>query len=226
MSIRVSGNPPAQPTGGLFVNITIGPGTVTVAEATGNAAQYRSRTFSGTGVSGFDATRGVQLNGPLTEVLDATPQPGTLGSFTSINGTVTCGDQTPGTTTIKLTGTTAEGAFGGDLTSARVSCITNKFGQGVQVSAFTTAGSQRALLLINIEKYVNDPSVANAPAFTVFEQLQNAPSHFYDRTQGTFSVTATGAHVDGDLAEQVTGGATPHTVHLSGDATCGSSSTG
>jgi hypothetical protein len=225
MSIRVSGTPTGQSLNGLFVNVTIRSGVVTVAEATGSGPQYRSRSFSGTGVSGFDAGTGAQLSGPLTETTAASLQKGTLGGFTSITGSVTCGNQTPGTTTVKLTGSTADGAFSGDLTSALVACNTSHFGQGVQVSAFTMVGTQRALLLINIERYINDPSVANAPAFSVFEQLQNAPGRFYTRSQGTFTVTTTGAHVDGDLIEQVSGGATPHTLHLSGDATCGSTNT-
>ncbi len=208
-----------------YVTVTIASDKVTVSEAAGNAATYSSRSFSGTGVSGFDPSKGGRVAGPLTEDTSSVAK-GTLGAFAAITGSVSCGNQTAGTTTIKVSGSTAEGTVGA-FTETRVACATTKFGQGVQVSALTAIGGHPALLFISIEKYINDPSVANAPAFSMNQTFANAPGHFYTRTpgNGTFAVTQTSGHVDGDVTEQVAAGATPHTLHITGDATCGSSST-
>jgi hypothetical protein len=41
------------------------------------------------------------------------------------------------------------------------------------------------------------------------------------------TLTATGAHVDGDAVEQnVTKGSTAHTIHVSGDVICGTTVSG
>jgi len=208
-----------------YVTITIDSSKVTVGEAAGSGPTYSSRSFSGAGVSGFDPARGARVTGPLTENASSVAK-GTLGAVTAITGSVSCGNQVPGTTNIKISGSTPEGTVG-DFTTTRVACVTTKYGQSVQVATLTTIGGQPALVSVFILKYINDPSVANAPAFTMSQTLQNAPGHFYTRVpgSGTFSVTDTGGHIDGDVIEQVAAGATPHTLHITGDATCGSRST-
>ena len=209
-----------------YVTVTIESSKVTVGEAAGSGSAYSSRSFSGSGVSGFDPTKGARVSGPLTETASSVAK-GTLGALTAITGSVSCGNQMPGTTNIKISGSTAEGTVG-DFGATRVACITTRYGQGVTVNALTTIGGRPALVSVFIEKYVSGPSVTNAPAFTMNQQFQNAPGHFYVRVpgNGTFTVTGTGGHVDGDVVEQqVAGGATPHTLHISGDATCGSSTT-
>ncbi len=210
-----------------YVTVTIDSSKVTVGEAAGSGSTYSSRSFSGTGVSGFDPAKGARVTGPLTENPSSVAK-GTLGAITAITGSVSCGNQLPGTTNIKISGITPEGTLG-DFTTTRVACVTTKYGQSVQVATLTTIGGQPALVSVFILKYINDPSVANAPAFTMSQAFQNAPGHFYTRVpgSGTFSVTNTGGRIDGDVIEQVAAGATtpPHTLHISGDATCGSSST-
>ena len=52
----------------LSVYIFVSPGNVTVRYDSGSGATYVERDFAGTGVTGFDAATGAQIDSPLTEV--------------------------------------------------------------------------------------------------------------------------------------------------------------
>ena len=49
-----------------------------------------------------------------------------------------------------------------------------------------------------------------------------ASASFYNgKGAGLVTVGSDGAHMEGDVTESVAAGATPHTLHVAGDATCG-----
>jgi hypothetical protein len=75
--ILVSGIPQGQPAqGALTVAVTIRDGSVGVSVASGSGANIIQREFSGTGTSGFDATKGVHLSASLNETTPATVKKG------------------------------------------------------------------------------------------------------------------------------------------------------
>ena len=75
--ILVSGIPQGQQAqGALTVAVTIRDGSVGVSVASGSGANIIQREFSGTGTSGFDATKGVHLSASLNETTPATVKKG------------------------------------------------------------------------------------------------------------------------------------------------------
>ena len=95
---------------------------VSVRLGAGSGATYTQRNFSGPGVTNFDAATGAQFNAQLTDVSPAGQQKGTIGTITAISGSVSCGDKTPGSGTITITGTSTGGAISGAINSMLVNC--------------------------------------------------------------------------------------------------------
>ena len=208
----------AQPTDpNLSVMITILAGTVNVRFDSGAGATYVERDFTGTGVTNFDPAKGAQIDTPLAEV-PTTGAHGTLGILTSLTGSVDCGNQMPGTSTLTLTGATARGNFTKGLGPVSVECTNGQYGPGVSTIALTQVASTPEELII----YVTPGS------FTVSASGNSFFDGFFRSTAtATATLTATGAHVDGDAVEQnVKAGAKAHTIHVSGDAVCGTTVAG
>lgn len=195
-----------QPTDpNLSVFIFVLPGKVTVRYDSGSGATYVERDFAGTGVTSFDAGTGATIDSQLTEV-PTTGAHGSLGVLTSINGSIDCGNQLPGSSTLTFSGPTAKGTFSGGLNPVNVECVTNTYGQSVSVFGIAQVGSTPTLLII----YVSPGTFSVAGA-----------GFFRNASTAVATLTATGAHVDGDAVEQVAAGATAHMIHVSGDVVCG-----
>ena len=181
---------------------------ITVQAYSGSGADYHERKFEGTGVTGFDAAKGTQVDAPLTEVAPSSDRTaGTIGAITSITGSVQCGSQTPGTSTITITGDTAEGAFANaKLDPVKVECSGDAQGSEVFVSAIASIGSVKVEVGLGL---ASDGSVT----------LDLTGGRHFE-APGTTAITATGAHVTADVVEE---NASPaHTLHIEGDAVCGS----
>ncbi len=83
----------------LYTTITIASGYVAVTLDAGSGAAYTSRSSSGTGVSGFDAAKGVQIDSPLPE-MTSTAKRGSVPAISSIKASIDCGNQVPGSSTL------------------------------------------------------------------------------------------------------------------------------
>jgi hypothetical protein len=214
--ITVSGRPagqqdPAGPSFFLFVS----NGTVFVRVSTGSGTDYRSREFTGSGVTGFDAATGAKIDSPLAETADATLNKGTLGAVSAIKGSVDCGNFTAGTSTVKLTGDTADGPVNGTLDPVLVTCSSNQQGsfQGnyVIVRGLTSVGSTKAMFFVTTQP---------DGTLVLFETVQPSGQHQYMGASGSGSPRTDGVTIKGDAVEQ--GVTPPHTIHVEGEGTCGS----
>jgi hypothetical protein len=198
---------PADPN--LSVYIFVQASSVAVRYDSGQGSTYVERDFTGTGVTKFDAATGATLDSTLTET-PTTGAHGTLGVLTSIKGTIDCGNQLPGSSTLTVSGTTPKGAVSGGLSPVNVECTSSTAnGRAVSVNGIIQVGSTPYFTII----YVSPNS------FTFFA----AGDAFYRNTStAVATLTATGAHIEGDAVEQSpAAGKTATTVHVSGDVTCG-----
>lgn len=186
---------------------------VEVRVATGSASTLKLRSFEGTGVTGFDAAKGGQLDTPLTETTGAGDAIGDLGALTSISGAIDCGNQQPGTANMVVTGLSPQGQLSTALTNVHVTCtFTTGSGEFVGVSGLTTGDAATPILMF----------VTGSTGRIQVAVEAKASASFYNGTgAGLVTLGADGAHMEGDVTESVTGGATPHTLHVTGDATCG-----
>ena len=133
----------------------------------------------------------------------------------AIKGTIDCGDQTPGSSTVTIAGDTAEGALtAAPLDPVRVECDASPQGTEISASGLTSAGATKVLVSIGL---------TSDGAVTV-DVIAPSASHRYVAT-GTATITATGGHVRADVVEQK---APPpaRTLHAEGDLTCGRNATG
>jgi hypothetical protein len=193
----------------VIYRIAIGPDTVKVLVNTGGGSEFHERTFQGTGVSQFDARKGARVDAQLTEAATAGADPGSLGALRSIKGSVDCGSQTPGSSTITLTGDTASGRFdGAKLDPALVECY---FTAGeVIVLGVAQAGTTKVSVLVSI----------TTQGLSLEEELKPSGQRRYAAAAlAGVTITANGGRADGDVVEQ--SATPPHTVHIQGDAVCG-----
>lgn len=194
----------------LSMLITLAPGGISLRLDTGSGTTYVERNFQGSGVAGFDTAVGAHVDSTLTPKAGETP-PASLGVIMSIQGIVDCGNQQPGASTVTVTDPTAAGGFDQPLSPVRVECDTNAQGQSVQLMGIAEIGSTPTFVIVTI----------STDALSVAESGRTGLTHFYTaKGTGLATLSAGGAHADGDLAQQFPGGAT-NTVHLAGDATCG-----
>jgi hypothetical protein len=208
MSIAVLAKPPNST---VLARVGLQSGKVKVFVGSGSGPDYHERAFEGTGVTSFDAGKGAMIDSTLTEIAaTAGSTKGTVGALTAIRGSVECGDQTAGTSTVTITGSTAEGALvAAVLDPVRVECDASPDGDEVASSGLVRVGSTRALVAIGL---------SSDGAVSVDETLPSG-LHRY-RAGGSSTITSTGAHVRADVVEQ--GVATPaHTLHVEGDLSCG-----
>ncbi len=199
-----------------FVRVSLSPGSVAVKVAAGSGAQYTERDFTGSGVTAFNAAVGGTVDSPVTEATPSGLAAGTLGAFTSIIGKVDCGNQQPGTSTITITGDTASGRLSGALNPVRVECQKNPNGDSVFIVGLSHAGSTPAFLEITVSKDV----------VMVYEVVQGtAHTYVYSgKAPGYGTLKTGGAHAAASVAEAIAGDA-PHTLNVTGDATCGTTVT-
>ena len=141
---------------------------------------------------------------------------GAIGAVTSITGSIQCGGQTAGSSTIRLTGALKEGPVDAVPSPVRVVCSSGASGLVVGITGIASLPGGQGLVIITLGQ----------ASLQVFETSAGGPQHFFS-AQGHVgtTLTATGGHVDGDVSETAAAGATPHKIHLSGDATCGSTIT-
>ena len=198
----------------LSVYIFVQSGKVTVRYDSGSGSTYVERDFAGTGVTNFDAAKGATIDSPLTEVPNKDAH-GSLGALTSITGSIDCGNQMPGSSTLTFTGLTPNGDLSGGLNPVNVECLTNSNGSSVSILGVVEVGSTPTFMVV----YVSPGSFSVA-----------ASGDGFFRSGGTVvaTLTATGAQVDGDAVEQLAAGSTakPHTIHVTGDVTCGTTVSG
>ncbi len=193
-------------TADVATTITITGQDVTVTLDSGSGSTFAARTFKGTGVTGFDATKGVHLDGALTEV-PSSSNPGTLPAIISITGSVDCGDQVPGSSTITFSGTVPEGAVSGPIDPVRVDCNPNAKPARVHAIGVIKVGATPVLLVFQ----------ATATGFTTYI-VTTTKQHFFMATDSTAAtISPTGAHVSGRATES----GTTNTVQVSGDLVCG-----
>jgi hypothetical protein len=213
LSIAVLAVPPD---GTSLARIAFWPGRVRVIISAGDGADFHERAFEGTSVTAFDAARRAIVDTKLTEVAATTgPTKGDIGVITAIKGSVECGDQTPGESTVTLTGATPEGALtGAGLDPVRVECDPSPDGPEVASSGVVQIGATKAIVAIGL---------TSDGAVSVDETLPT--THHRYTAAGTATVTAHGAHVRADVVDK-TAPASASRLHVEGDFTCGRNAAG
>jgi hypothetical protein len=209
--IRVSAHPAAPED--LF-NITLSEGRITVRVGSGSGVDATLRTFQGDGVTDIDAATGAQIDTGLFETTRPTDNRGTIGTIFAVSGSVDCGDQTVGTSTVTYSGETLDGAVSGGPDPFRVECNTSPKGDFVSLVGLVSVGEVKALIFTTFE----------ADSINAFETLAGPPlvQHQYAlNATGASTLTGTGAHVVGDIVEQSPASGEAHTLHIDGDVTCG-----
>jgi hypothetical protein len=208
LSIAVLAQPPNAT---LSARIGVRSDEVKVFVSSGSGSDYHERAFEGTGVTAFDAAKGARIDSTLTETAaTAGTTSGSLDAITAIKGSIECGDQTSGTSTVTITGDTAEGALASAvLDPVRVECAGSPDGDEVVAMGLMAVGETNALVKLGL---------TSDGAVTVDETLPSG-SHRY-KADGSSTITSTGAHVRADVVEQ--GAATPaRMLHVEGDLSCG-----
>jgi hypothetical protein len=198
---------------GQSTMINVSAGTIHIRLDEGSGSTYHQRDFDGTGVTGFDATRGAQIDSTVTEVASGgTGGAGDLGAITSIKGTVGCGAQTPGSSTIKITGDAGNGPITAPPSQVRVACNSGPQGKSVIILALAKAATTPTFLVIDGRVDTFTVSVSTKAAFTGF---------FTAKGKGVSTPTSHNLHVDGDATLAGANSSAARTLHLVGDATCG-----
>lgn len=192
--------------------VDIGSSKVRVRLYTGTATDYHERVFEGSGVSDFNGSQGAVVDSPLTEVAPTRGNtPGSIGAVSATKGSIDCNGQQPGSTTITLTGDTAEGRLDASpIERALVECNTDSLGNEAVVLGIVTVGTTKVLASVELR----------ADGVGVSETLPAGSLHKYRGPLGTATISTTAAHVSADAVEQ--DATPPHSLHVEGDATCGS----
>jgi hypothetical protein len=203
---------------GVSVRIDLSAGQVSVTADAGSGQQFVARTFTGSGITGFDAARGAQINSTLTETTTSGSATGSLGTVASIQGSVSCNNQQPGSSTVTLTGSTATGMLNGGISPIRVNCTPNVGALSIGV---TTAGSTPEL----VDMFGGTQNGTPAISLLLIPKGSTTDQHFTASGVGVTTMTSTGVHFNADVVEDHAAGQAFHTVHISGDVTCGSAVT-
>jgi len=194
------------------LTLSIAPKAVTATVRSGSGATAQERVFSGSGVTGFDPARGATIDAKLHETTPAGVTRGTIGRLSRVHGTVKCGSQNRGSSTVAVTGKTGVGTLSGPLESVRVSCIASGNDDYVVIRGIGKVGKKRAEVSVN----------AQPARFIVGVTLPGAPPLRYASDPYATSLpTGVGATLKGDAVSgdgSTTGGPT---LHVEGDAKCG-----
>jgi hypothetical protein len=195
---------------GPQVVIFVRAGYVEVRLGTGSGTTLHVRSFEGSGVTGFDGATGATLDSTLTETTPAGTAIGDLGAVTSIKGSLDCGNETLGTSTVAITGETGMGTLG-PLTDALVTCTIVSTGTFVGITSLTTAGTTPVLVIVT----------AGTASLQVAVETKTEVDFFSNTDAGATTMAADGASMSGDAKDAAKTGAIQHTIHVAGDATCG-----
>ena len=192
----------------LSVYVSVSAGLVTVRFDSGSGSTYVERDFQGTGVTNFDAGKGAQVDTQLTEVPTSDAH-GSLGVLTSLKGSIDCGNQMPGSSTLTLSGATTKGALSGGLNPVNVECVTDTSGKRVSIIGVAQVAATGTLAVVSISPGTASVSLSN-------------DGFFRNTAAAVATLTPTGASVDADLLEQnPAAGTKAHTIHVTGDVICG-----
>ena len=177
---------------------------VVVRHGTGSGTDFKERVFRGSGVSQFDATKGATIDASLAE--DANPS-----AVGSLEGSVDCAGQTPGTSTITVTGDTQAGHLDhARLEPALVECY-RAAGEVIVLGVADTGTAKVPLLVsltpqgLGVEEEVPPSSQRH------YSQLTDVPTGV--------EFTGNGGRANGDVADAEA--TPPRTLHVEGEATCG-----
>ena len=203
--------------GGLAVRVVVSQGSVAVQYSTGSGKSYVERDFTGSGVSAFDPSTGAQIDTVLDATASATAT-GSLGTIVSMKGSVDCGNQEPGTSTLTLTGATAQGQLNGAiLDPVRVECTVGPNANSVQIVGASQVESVPTIFIIT----------ATSTGYSMTQQPRTGQVAVYSgRTKGSVTLTDGGVHIAGPATAAATAGASPFKLTVTGDATCGSTVAG
>jgi hypothetical protein len=205
-------------TNGPFVQVFVSQGSALVRADTGSGTTFKMRTFVGSGVPQFDGASGAQIDSPLKENTSSDLSTTGIGVINSITGKIDCGDQTPGTSTITVTGITPQGPLTGPLSSAKVTCliVSSGTGAGAYVNVVALAQIGSTTVMVNI--------TTGAHQVTFFESSALGQTFFSDYKSTAATISGSSVHVAADINQQVAASPPPstvYTVHVEGDATCG-----
>jgi hypothetical protein len=210
--------------GGPAVRVVVSQGSVTVRYSSGADKTYTERDFTGAGVTGFDAGVGAQFDSPLDELASANPT-GSLGPIIQIQGSVDCGDQQPGTSSLVLTGVTPVGFLNGvTFNPVRVECDLGILGNSVNVVGVATVATVPTLFTISV-------AASSKGVFSVTQSPQTGVSTTYSvKATGAVTIDGVGVHIAGGATPSAsvkpivtpTPAGSPHKVTISGEAICGS----
>ncbi|CAN5582146.1 hypothetical protein BH10ACT2_BH10ACT2_15320 [soil metagenome] len=208
-------------------SVEVGSSRVVVIAGSNAGTTYTSRTFEGTDVAAFDASLGLQIDTALVETSPADSNPGTIGAITSVTGTIDCGDQTAGTSTVVFSGDTPEGAVEGGLNPARVDCTITTTGTTLNLVGTVSVGETKAFFFTIIQFYKENKATAfdAHSEINLYESFGDplSMSHQYVSMPGDpLTLTENGAHIVSDLVEDSPADGVAHTLHMEGDVTCGS----
>lgn len=199
----------------IGILLTIHQSSIAVRLASGSGTSYTERDFTGSGVTSFNASSGAQFSSSLTESTAAGTNKGTIGTVSSIAGSVSCGTFQVGSASLTLSGNTAGGAVGSSLTGARVLCGNNGQGVYATVTGLGQVGSTPAIITVG----------GGTEASPMFVVIGTASSSYQFNTSaaGSVTVTATTATYHATVTE-TSPVAGSHTLMVSGTASCGTSS--
>lgn len=199
----------------IYISIALRPDLINVhmSIGPGQGQELQTREFTGSGISNFDPATGAQLDSALTEVPPGptSPGPGTIGTLSSINGNVDCGNQTTGASTITLSGETPYGAYEGGLDPVHVFCTDTEAGQETAVYALSTIAGEAVYVIVRL----------HADDFTVLASPKDQSYLYYtSAAAGEVSITDAGGQVAGTALDER--GGQPLSVRVEGEASCGS----
>jgi hypothetical protein len=189
--------------------VAVSANRVLVHVDAGAGPSFRERTFTGAGVSDFDPDQGARIDAELTELAPTTgTDPGSIGRITRLRGSLGCGDQTPGSTTLTLTGDTPAGRDeAARLDPVVVECYFAS--DEVTVIGIAHAGTTKVLLMVSF----------GSTGLNVQEDLGSPAPRSYTAPAGSATLTSNGARADGDAVTAT--GTLPRTLHITGTASCG-----
>ncbi len=198
----------------IGVLLTIDASSIEVRLAKGSGTSFAARTFKGTGVSSFSSSQGAKFTASLTESTPAGSSKGTVGTVSSVSGSVSCGTFTPGSASVTVAGATPVGPISGAVTAARVFCGSTTGGRFATVTSLGKLGSTPAVVSIL--------GGTSGAAFYVILQTASATYQYSSTTVGAVTVTSAGATYNATVTESApAAGSTPKTLTVSGSATCG-----
>jgi hypothetical protein len=144
-----------------------------------------------------------------TSGIDLNVEPGEIGTLTAVRGSIACGDQTPGSSTVTVTGDNPQGRYNASpLDPALVECYFAD--DQVTVIGIADVGRARTLLMV---------SLGPNGLLNVEEVAKEATPRYYASETSTATLTSTGGRLNGDVVERDT--SAPHTLHIEGTVTCG-----